>query len=704
MHLLVNLLNSEPSVRSNSGCSKRNEMPHPAWRVLACCLRYPDAIMPDDSPGPPTSGSDAPFEDRLDSWKEIAAHLGRGIRTVQRWEREEGLPVHRLVHGKRGSIYAHRGELAIWWESRRLTLAAPSAAEAVGAPVAPRLQRVTRTSAMTNWPALSSDARLIAYVSDGGQDGMTPQIWIQQIGGAALRLTNGEREYSHLSFSRDSTRILFTASDDSGPNVYELPTLGGEPRLLQRGASRVQTSPDGLWLACVPRDAAGIRIAPGSGAGFRTVAPALVDVACVTWLPDSRSVLVHARADPSGEPDWWMVPIEGGPPTNTGLVTRLLREAGLFTVPTGAAWMDDSLVFSGAGPQGVNLYRQRMVPPSFQAVGTPERLTEGRESAWLPTAAAGRVAFLSSQADANLWSVALDAESGVARSPLHRMTRGPGILGYLSVTSDFRTLAYFSVRLGEGDLFLRDLDTGSESVLAHGPAGSKSYPAISPSGGQLAYGTRMPGGERALRPIFVVNLTDATWRKLGDDCGGRPRAWVDERRLLIERFARLNSIAVIDTVTGDQSELLESTERSIRNPRLSPDGRWIAFDASRPGEPASVFVSPYREQRIPESEWVVVDRPGSHPFWSGDGQLLYYTIIGTNAMVRSVIRARCFAAGVVEGEPIAVFASNDMMMPAYLPGTAPIATPDQIILVLGDFRGDVWLMDLAARQSKVSGS
>jgi hypothetical protein len=35
-------------------------------------------------------------------------------------------------------------------------------------------------------------------------------------------------------------------------------------------------------------------------------------------------------------------------------------------------------------------------------------------------------------------------------------------------------------------------------------------------------------------------------------------------------------------------------------------------------------------------------------------------------------------------------------MPAYLPGTGPIATPNQIILVLGDFRGDVWLMDLGA--------
>jgi hypothetical protein len=42
---------------------------------------------------------------------------------------------------------------------------------------------------MTNWPALWSDARLIACVSDAGQDGPTTQIWIQQIGGAALRLT-----------------------------------------------------------------------------------------------------------------------------------------------------------------------------------------------------------------------------------------------------------------------------------------------------------------------------------------------------------------------------------------------------------------------------------------------------------------------------------------------------------------------------------
>src|SRR6516162_1395242 len=60
---------------------------------------------------------------RLGSWKEIATYLGRGVRSVQRWEREEGLPVHRLSHLKRGSVYAYKNELDEWWASRAGSLA-----------------------------------------------------------------------------------------------------------------------------------------------------------------------------------------------------------------------------------------------------------------------------------------------------------------------------------------------------------------------------------------------------------------------------------------------------------------------------------------------------------------------------------------------------------------------------------------------------
>ena len=60
-----------------------------------------------------------PPERRLDSWKEIAAYLSRDVTTVQRWEKREGMPVHRHVHDKRGSVYALADELDEWVQSRR---------------------------------------------------------------------------------------------------------------------------------------------------------------------------------------------------------------------------------------------------------------------------------------------------------------------------------------------------------------------------------------------------------------------------------------------------------------------------------------------------------------------------------------------------------------------------------------------------------
>src|ERR1700685_4384659 len=56
---------------------------------------------------------------RLDSWKEIAAYLGRGERTAKRWESERSLPVHRLPGGGRGSVYALAAELDEWLKSGR---------------------------------------------------------------------------------------------------------------------------------------------------------------------------------------------------------------------------------------------------------------------------------------------------------------------------------------------------------------------------------------------------------------------------------------------------------------------------------------------------------------------------------------------------------------------------------------------------------
>ena len=66
----------------------------------------------------PGSNSDSP-DARLESWKQIAAHVNRHITTVRRWEKHEGLPVHRHVHSALSSVYAYGSELDNWMRSRQ---------------------------------------------------------------------------------------------------------------------------------------------------------------------------------------------------------------------------------------------------------------------------------------------------------------------------------------------------------------------------------------------------------------------------------------------------------------------------------------------------------------------------------------------------------------------------------------------------------
>jgi hypothetical protein len=56
----------------------------------------------------------------LQSWKEIASELERGVRTVQRWERTLGLPVHRLGKAPRCPVFAFKDEL-YWWLRKAAT-------------------------------------------------------------------------------------------------------------------------------------------------------------------------------------------------------------------------------------------------------------------------------------------------------------------------------------------------------------------------------------------------------------------------------------------------------------------------------------------------------------------------------------------------------------------------------------------------------
>lgn len=86
-----------------------------------------------------------PAKERLDSWKEIAAHLQKDERTAQRWEKENGLPVHRIPGKGRQAVFAHRSEIDAWLAGAGSAEPSPATPQAVSADLSvPWLTRIPR--------------------------------------------------------------------------------------------------------------------------------------------------------------------------------------------------------------------------------------------------------------------------------------------------------------------------------------------------------------------------------------------------------------------------------------------------------------------------------------------------------------------------------------------------------------------------------
>ena len=150
-----------------------------------------------------------------------------------------------------------------------------------------------------------------------------------------------------------------------------------------------------------------------------------------------------------------------------------------------------------------------------------------------------------------MWSVGIDPGTGLALGQPRRLTRGGGFVSYFSVSRDGNTLAYFAAGSSGAELRVRDMQRGTDTVLEGDAGVNRGFPVISLDGKRLAFGT-LVAGPPVKRPVFVANLADGASRLIFEDCGGRPRLWLDDELLLAETFgAGLNSFIVLDTRSAD---------------------------------------------------------------------------------------------------------------------------------------------------------
>ena len=180
---------------------------------------------------PPTHVAEPPVDERLDSWKEIALFLKRDVRTVQRWERREGLPVHRHLHHKRSAAYAYKTELNTWRESRQpslntkdpektsilrrwqVVLAAGLSLLLIGAfglveffargELSPpkSFMQLTTSAGLEDSPTWSPDGRSVAYASDAAGN---LDIYVRDIGaGHTIRITDFDADDAQQQAQQD---------------------------------------------------------------------------------------------------------------------------------------------------------------------------------------------------------------------------------------------------------------------------------------------------------------------------------------------------------------------------------------------------------------------------------------------------------------------------------------------------------------------
>ena len=594
-------------------------------------------------------------------------------------------------------------------------------------PVQRALTRLTSDDGLQTGAAWSPDGRLIAYASDRGGKF---DIWVQQVsGGDPIQITKGAAQNWQPDWSPDGKYIAYRSEEGDG-GIYITPALGGagqQRKIAPFGYSPLW-SPDSSRILLQQTGFLGkkIYVVDLDGSPPREV---LTDqernhtVMFSTWHPDGRRItswVVDAATNlfSATIPQLWTEPVDGGPAVETRFPPELQKQIEAVAATPGVAEFRTDFRFTWA-PSGNAIYFERTFrgarnvwrvtvdPVTLQAIKV-ERLTTspGLDAEFAICRDGSKLAFTSERQQIRGWEFPFDANAGHLKGPGRSIT-SPGIEAWsFDLSGDGRKLAVAGNRDGRGGIWETPVPNGREEPMVPDDSYLRSLPLWSPDGKRAAY-TRSPASYSSNTSQVVVWSSESRSESFVGPETSYFRIVCDWSRdgkslLIVQSNDRTNQPEIWQ-LPLDVSKSGESSARRIAfdpnyelyQPHMSPDGRWIVFEAvsyKSSNSESTLYVIPAAGgpwTRITDSRlW------DDKPRWSPDGKTIYYLSERRGFFNLWGVRFDP-VKGRPEGKPFQVtsFEGPNLMIPRQIPAVDISITSDHLVLPLVQASGNIWILD-----------
>ncbi|HXI21296.1 MAG TPA: hypothetical protein VNH46_09435, partial [Gemmatimonadales bacterium] len=422
------------------------------------------------------------------------------------------------------------------------------------------------------------------------------------------------------TWSRDGATLRYVQREGTGFSIFAVPWLGGPARRtgavsLNVNIATPSLSPDGTRLVQALPSPAGLQItnlASGDSALIPLAAP-------YTWIGElawsaqgDRLAVVTAGSDRNGWILLVLSPDDGG---QFVLARDRWELGGAVFAPDGRA-----LFYLRSAGRLKTLIRQRLdrrgAPVGPAAVvgtdldfgpSTPDDVDPPR----LSISDDGRhIAYVRRELESNLRLLPLDH-----RGAERELTTGSGVNQHARFSPDDSAVAYVRSESRGVSLMRLRLDSGSSTVVT----AAEELPDVawSPDGRSIAALSQV--GESGMG-VTVVRLGTGAGRRFGVGEVGSELTWVDPGRLVLQRPGN-RSFALASVETGRVVELDRLREQGfLFSPRVSPDGRWLAFCLNGHERIAGLYLASLADTTVR-----LVD--AAHDLeplrWSPDGRIVY---------------------------------------------------------------------------------